>query len=88
LVVAFSIPYAIAFAFPEQFFGSPSIKISTVSVDVLAPSTSQYGEWTLDAVLRDCEGVPPEVLRELALAGLPLQPTPAQAEYQHVSAMV
>jgi len=61
---------------------------ATESVDVLAPSASQYGDWTLDAVLRDCEGVPPEVLRELALAGLTLQPTPPQAEYQHVAATV
>jgi len=63
-------------------------EVATESVDVLAPSASQYGEWTLDAVLRDCEGVPPEVLRELALAGLTLQPTPSQAEYQHVAATV
>lgn len=58
----------------------------TESVDVLAPNASQYDAWTLDAVLRDIEGVPPEVLRELALAGLTLQPTPSQAEYQHVAA--
>jgi len=63
-------------------------EVATESVDVLAPSASQYGEWTLDAVFRDCEGVPPEVLRELALAGLTLQPTPSQAEYQHVAATV
>jgi len=63
-------------------------EVATGSVDVLAPSASQYVEWPLDAVLRDCEGVPPEVLRELALAGLTLQPTPSQAEYQHVAATV
>jgi len=63
-------------------------EVETESVDVLAPSASQYGEWTLDAVLRDSEGIPPEVLRELALAGLTLQPTPSQAEYQHVAATV
>jgi len=63
-------------------------EVATESVDVLAPSASQYGDWTLDAVLRDAEGVPPEVLRELALAGLTLQPTPSQAEYQHVAATV
>ncbi|WP_146418394.1 hypothetical protein [Haloarcula hispanica] len=63
-------------------------EVLTESVDVLAPSASQYGEWTLDAVLRDSEGIPPEVLRELALAGLTLQPTPSQAEYQHVAATV
>ncbi|WP_204269035.1 hypothetical protein, partial [Klebsiella aerogenes] len=34
-------------------------EVATESVDVLAPSASQYGEWTLDAVLRDAEGVPP-----------------------------
>ncbi|EMA13407.1 hypothetical protein C442_20766 [Haloarcula amylolytica JCM 13557] len=63
-------------------------EVSTESVDVLAPSASQYSEWTLDAVLRGSEGVPPEVLRELALAGLTLQPTPSQAESQHVAATV
>jgi len=63
-------------------------EVATESVDVLAPTASQYGAWTLDAVLRDAEGVPPEVLRELALAGLTLQPTPPKAEYQHVTATV
>jgi len=62
--------------------------VATESVDVLAPSASQYDTWTLDAVLRDTEGIPPEVLRELALAGLTLQPTPSQAEYQHMAATV
>ncbi|EMA13244.1 hypothetical protein [Haloarcula marismortui] len=61
-------------------------EVATESVDVLAPSASQYNAWTLDAVLRDVEGIPPAVLRELALAGLTLQPTPSQAEYQHVAA--
>jgi len=55
---------------------------------VLAPSASQYGAWTLDAVLRDSKGVPLEVLRDLSLAELTLQPTPSQAEYQHVAATV
>ncbi|RLM34406.1 MULTISPECIES: hypothetical protein [unclassified Haloarcula] len=63
-------------------------EVATESVDVLAPSASQYDEWTLDAVLRNSEGIPPEILRELALAGLTLQPTPSQAEYQHVAATV
>ncbi|WP_058992418.1 hypothetical protein [Haloarcula sp. CBA1127] len=63
-------------------------EVPNESVDVLAPSASQYGQWTLDAVLRDTEGVPPEVLRELALAGLTLQPTPSQAGYEHVAATV
>jgi hypothetical protein len=63
-------------------------EVPTESVDVLAPNASQYDAWTLDAVLRDAEGVPLEVLRELALAGLTLQPTPSQAEYQHVAATV
>jgi len=63
-------------------------ELSSESVDVLALSTSQYNAWTLDAVLRDAEGVPSEVLRELALAGLTLQPTPSQVEYQHVAATV
>lgn len=63
-------------------------EVATESVGVLAPSASQYGDWTLDAVLRDAEGVPPEVLRELALAGLTLRPTPSQAGYEHVAATV
>lgn len=63
-------------------------EVATESVDVLSPGASQYNAWTLDAVLRDCEGVPPEVLRELALTGLTLQPTPSQAEYEHVAATV
>jgi hypothetical protein len=63
-------------------------EVATESADVLAPSASQYGEWTLDAVLRDSEGLLPEVLRELALARLTLQPTPPQAEYQHVATTV
>ncbi|GGM50170.1 hypothetical protein [Haloarcula argentinensis] len=63
-------------------------EVATESVDVLSPSASQYGEWTLDAVLRDADGVPPEVLRELALAGLTLQPTPSQERYEHVAATV
>jgi hypothetical protein len=63
-------------------------EVATESVDVLSPSASQYGEWTLDAVLREAEGVPPGVLRELALAGLTLQPTPSQAEYEYVAATV
>ncbi|WP_080509845.1 hypothetical protein [Haloarcula marismortui] len=61
-------------------------EVPTESVGVLTPSASQYGEWTLDAVLRDSKGVPPEVPRELALAGLTLQSTPSQAEFQHVAA--
>ncbi|WP_424005662.1 hypothetical protein ACOZ4I_20485 (plasmid) [Haloarcula salina] len=63
-------------------------EVPTESVDVLAPNASQYDAWTLDAVLRGSEGVPPEVLRELALGELTLQPTPSQAEYQHVVATV
>jgi len=43
-------------------------EVPTESVDVLAPSSSQYDAWTLDAVLCGTEGVPPEMLRELALA--------------------
>jgi len=60
--------------------------VPTVAVDVVAPNASQYDAWTLDAVLQDAEGVPPEVLRELALAGLTLRPTPSQAGYQHIVA--
>lgn len=62
--------------------------VPTVAVNVVAPGASQYDSWTLDAVLRDVDGVPPEVLRELALAGLTLRPTPSQAEFQHVTATV
>ena len=58
----------------------------TAVVETTPPVRSEYDAWTLDAVLRDTEGVPPEVLRELALAGLTLRPTPSQAEHQHVVA--
>ncbi|WP_336339486.1 hypothetical protein [Haloarcula brevis] len=60
--------------------------VPTVLVETTPPVRSEYDAWTLDAVLRDCEGVPPEVMSELALAGLTLQPTPSQAEHQHVVA--
>ncbi|WP_135304744.1 hypothetical protein [Haloarcula amylovorans] len=63
-------------------------EVPTAAVDVIAPNASQYDAWTLEAVLRETTGVPPEVLRELALAELTLQPTPSQAEYQHVTATV
>ncbi|WP_058997972.1 hypothetical protein [Haloarcula sp. CBA1127] len=58
----------------------------TAVVETTPPVRSEHNAWTLDAVLRETEGVPPEVLRELALAGLTLQPTPTQAEHQHVVA--
>nr|WP_206042038.1 hypothetical protein [Haloarcula argentinensis] len=61
-------------------------EVPTESVDVLAPNASQYDAWTLDAVLREIDGIPSEVLRELALAGLTLRPTPSQAGNQHVVA--
>ncbi|WP_394353994.1 hypothetical protein [Haloarcula sp. JP-L23] len=38
--------------------------------------------WTLDAVLRAREGIPPEVLRKLALARLTLRPTPERVVNQ------
>lgn len=59
-----------------------------VAVDMIEPAESQYNRWTLDAVLDARDGVPPTVLRELAIAGLTLRPTPSQAEYQHVAATV
>lgn len=52
-------------------------EIPTESVDVLAPSASQYDAWTLNAVFQDADRNAPEVLRELALAELTLQPTPS-----------
>ena len=52
----------------------------TAAVDVFAPSDSQYDAWTLDAALCDTEGIPPAVLRELALAELTLRPQPSQAD--------
>jgi len=60
----------------------------TVAVDVVAPGASQYDQWTLDAVLRDVKGIPPEVLPELALAGLTLRPTPSQGEFEHITCIV
>ncbi|MDQ2074749.1 hypothetical protein RBH20_19670 [Haloarcula sp. H-GB4] len=60
--------------------------VPIVLVETMPPVCSEHDAWTLDAVLRDTEGVPPEVLRELALADLTLQPMPSQAEHQHVVA--
>ncbi|AUG49414.1 hypothetical protein BVU17_17675 (plasmid) [Haloarcula taiwanensis] len=60
--------------------------VPTVLVETTPPVRSEHDAWTLDAVLRETEGIPPEVLRELALAGLTLQPTPTQAKHQHVVA--
>lgn len=37
-------------------------------------------------MLWETDGVPPEVLREVALAGLTLQPIPSQAGHQHLVA--
>jgi len=61
---------------------------STASVDTLSPVESQYDQWTIDAVLQTGRGVPPEVLRELAIEGLILRPTPSQGCYAHVVATV
>lgn len=58
----------------------------TVSADVVAPTAAPYDTWTLDVVLANSTGVSPEILRELALSGLTLRPTPSQAQYQHVMA--
>lgn len=58
----------------------------TAVVETTPPVRSEYNAWTLDAVLRDTEGVPLEVLRELVLAGLTLRPTPSQADHQHLVA--
>ncbi|MFU1783856.1 hypothetical protein ACM16X_21045 [Haloarcula japonica] len=62
--------------------------VPTVLVETTPPVRLEHDAWTLDAVLRDTEDVPPEVLRELALAKLTLQPTPSQAGYEHVAATV
>ncbi|NLV14376.1 hypothetical protein [Haloarcula argentinensis] len=58
----------------------------TAAVDVLPPSESQYDRWTLDAALCDTAGIPPAVLRELALVGLTLRPKPSQADAEIVVA--
>ena len=60
--------------------------IPTEAVDVVAPAESQYNVWTLDAVVVAPDGVPPEALRELALAGLTLRPAPDRGEYVSVVA--
>ncbi|WP_254271112.1 hypothetical protein [Haloarcula marina] len=59
----------------------------TIAVEVLDPADSPHDRWTLDAAIRTA-GVPPTVLRELALAGLTLLPTPAQGEFATVVATV
>ena len=60
--------------------------VPTAVVETTPPVRSKHDAWTLDAVLRDTEGVPPAVLRELALADLTLRPTPSQAGHQHLVA--
>jgi len=57
----------------------------TVAVDVIEPTESPHDRWTVEAAIR-ADGVPPEVLRELALADLTLRPTPAQGEFATVVA--
>ncbi|WP_367175652.1 hypothetical protein [Haloarcula rubripromontorii] len=60
--------------------------VPTALVETTPSVRSEYDAWTLDAVLRDTDGIPPAVLRELALADLTLRPTPAQGEHQHLVA--
>ena len=48
----------------------------THAVEVIEPAESRFDCWTLDAVLRHRDSTPPEVLRELALAGLDLHQCP------------
>jgi hypothetical protein len=62
--------------------------VPTILVETTPAVRSKHEAWTLDAVLRETNGVPPGVLRELALAGLTLQATPSQAGHQHVVATV
>ncbi|MDS0280005.1 hypothetical protein NDI85_19660 [Halomicroarcula sp. S1AR25-4] len=61
--------------------------VPTEAVDVVAPTASEFDSWTLEAVVAS-EGVPPEVSRELALAGLTLRPRPAQGPFTVVVATV
>jgi len=58
---------------------------SVVAVDVLDPDESHLDEWTVDAVVRD-DGIPPGVLRELALEQMTLQSAPDRQEYSSVLA--
>lgn len=60
--------------------------VPTEAVDVLPPNKSQYNAWTLDAVVIGRDGIPPEVLRELALADLTLRPAPDRGEFVSVVA--
>lgn len=60
--------------------------VPTEAVDVLPPARSQYDAWTLDAVVVGHDGIPPEALRELALAGLTLRPAPNRGEFVSVVA--
>lgn len=48
------------------------------AIDVLTPAQSEHDCWTLDAVVVDPTGIPPEVSRELALYGLTLRPAPSR----------
>lgn len=43
--------------------------VPAVVITIVAPNASHDNPWTLDAVLRDRQGVPPEVLRNLTSLG-------------------
>jgi len=57
-----------------------------LAVDVLDPDESHLDAWTVDAVIRSEEGVPPGVLRELALEQMTLRPSPGRHEFSSVVA--
>jgi len=52
--------------------------IDLEACDVLPPAKSEHNRWTLDAVVVDETGIPPEVSRELALHELTLRPAPSR----------
>lgn len=57
-----------------------------LAVDVLEPDTDPTACWTVDAVLRDTDGVPPAVLDILADEGLTLRYSQSHGDHQQLLA--
>ena len=57
-----------------------------IDVDTLPPAKSQYDAWTVDAVVRCPDGIPPSVSREIAIAGLYQQEQPRRGDIHSVVA--
>jgi|GEM_PF-3277287 len=63
-------------------------RVPVESVEFVRPKQSPYNKWTFEAGLQDADGVPPEVMKALARAGLTLRKTPTQGENERFAATV